>query len=188
MKFKRLWQSIRLSLARGSSRRTQYLKRRRILGKVGENTTVMFRRIPLYPELIRLHNNVHLASGVHLITHDVSHIMLNYAFGIQLTEKIGCIEILDNVYIGANVTIMPGIRIGPNAIVGAGSIVTKDIPPNTVAVGIPAKAICTLDEYRIKRTNTTDYPSNIRPRRQVCSPALVEWMWKQFDNQRDVKL
>lgn len=47
-------------------------------------------------------------------------------------------------------TILPGVEIGPNAIVGAGSIVTKKVPPDTVYAGNPAKFICTLDEYKEK--------------------------------------
>ena len=46
-----------------------------------------------------------------------------------------------NVWIGANVTIVPGITVGDNAIIGAGSIVVKDIPPNTISVGNPCKVI-----------------------------------------------
>lgn len=46
-----------------------------------------------------------------------------------------------NVWIGAGVTVVPGVIIGDNAIIGAGSVVTKDVPENTIAVGIPAKVI-----------------------------------------------
>jgi len=48
------------------------------------------------------------------------------------------------VWIGANVTILPGVTIGENTVVGAGSIVAKDLPPNSVAVGNPAKVIKTF--------------------------------------------
>ena len=47
----------------------------------------------------------------------------------------------NNVWIGGNVCVMPGVTIGDNAIVGAGSVVTKDIPPNVVAVGSPCRVI-----------------------------------------------
>lgn len=56
----------------------------------------------------------------------------------------GPIIIEDNVWIGENVCIMPGTRIGKNSIIGALSVVTKDIPPYSVAVGTPAKVIKTL--------------------------------------------
>lgn len=49
------------------------------------------------------------------------------------------IVIEDNVWIGANVTVLPGVRIGENSVIGAGSVVTRDIPANVVAMGIPCR-------------------------------------------------
>lgn len=51
------------------------------------------------------------------------------------------IHIKRNAWIGARVNILPGVTIGENAIVGTGSVVTKDIPDNCVAVGVPAKIV-----------------------------------------------
>lgn len=56
------------------------------------------------------------------------------------------VHIKKNVWIGANVTILPGVTIGENAIVGACSVVTKDVPDNAVVVGNPAKVIKYLDK------------------------------------------
>ena len=53
----------------------------------------------------------------------------------------------DNVYIGNNVIILPGVTIGSNVVIGAGAIVSRDIPNNSVAVGVPARVIKTVDEY-----------------------------------------
>ena len=49
-----------------------------------------------------------------------------------------------NVWLGANATVLPGVTIGENAVVGAGSVVTKDVPANTVAVGSPARVVRSL--------------------------------------------
>jgi serine acetyltransferase len=57
------------------------------------------------------------------------------------------VRVLDNSFVGENSILLPGVTIGPNSIVGAGSIVTKDVPPATEAAGVPARVICTLDEY-----------------------------------------
>jgi len=55
------------------------------------------------------------------------------------------IHIKKNAWIGARVSILPGVTIGENAIVGTGSIVTKDVPDNAVAVGSPAKVVKYLE-------------------------------------------
>lgn len=56
------------------------------------------------------------------------------------------IKIEDNVWIGANVSVLPGVSIGENSVIGAGSVVTKDIPANTVAVGNPCKVLRGISE------------------------------------------
>ena len=56
-------------------------------------------------------------------------------------------KIEDWAYIGAYSQIMPGVTIGEGAIVAAGSVVTKSVPPRTVVGGNPARYICTVDEY-----------------------------------------
>lgn len=54
------------------------------------------------------------------------------------------------IYIGHGTTILCDVRIGDNAIIGAGSVVTKDVPANTVFAGNPARYICTVQEYKAK--------------------------------------
>ena len=58
---------------------------------------------------------------------------------------------MDNVFIGAHAIIMGGIKIGPNAIIAAGSVVVKDVSPNTVVGGNPARVICSMDDYINRR-------------------------------------
>ena len=101
-------------------------------------------------------------------------------------EEVGCIEIMDNVYIGANCTILGNVRIGPNAIIGAGAIVTCDIPENSVAIGVPARVIGNFDEFAARRKNVYRYPNEIRPLRQTVNDELEEYMWKNFYESRDI--
>ena len=65
-----------------------------------------------------------------------------------LTGVMQCkpITVGHNVWFGAEVTVCPGVTIGDNCVIGAGSVVTKDIPPNTVAVGNPCKVVRSVDE------------------------------------------
>ena len=61
----------------------------------------------------------------------------------------GTIIIEDDAWLGANVIILPNVRIGKCSVIGTGSVVTKDIPPYSIAVGIPAKVIKTIDKYEL---------------------------------------
>lgn len=61
--------------------------------------------------------------------------------------KIGRVIIGNNVFVGAETVILPGVRIGNNVIIGANSTVTSDVPDNMVVVGSPAKILCSLKEY-----------------------------------------
>ncbi len=104
---------------------------------------------PSHCFLITIGNNVTFSTRVHLLCHDASvkrHI--GYA-------KIGRIDIGDNVFVGANVTILPGVKIGDNSIIGAGSVVTKNVNSNMVCAGVPAKELCTLNEY-ISKVSSID--------------------------------
>ena len=101
------------------------------------------------PYLISVGERCLFATDVNFFTHDggVSVINnLNYFNGKRM-DKMARIKIGDNVYIGRGATICMGVTIGNNCIIGAGAIVTKDIPDNSVAVGVPAKRIKSIDEY-----------------------------------------
>lgn len=62
-------------------------------------------------------------------------------------DKFGRIKIGNNVHIGWNTIIMPNVTIGDNVVIGCGAIITHDIPSNSIAVGVPAKVIKTIDKY-----------------------------------------
>lgn len=94
--------------------------------------------------LIEIGDNVVFAPQVYLLAHDTSSKKLvNYV-------KIGKITIGNNCFIGARAFIMPGVKIGDNSIVGAGSLVTKSFPANVVIGGNPARILCTVEEYHKK--------------------------------------
>jgi len=97
------------------------------------------------PWLITIGKNVHITDGVKFIAHDGATLLFRKDIpDLEITKPI---TIGDDVYIGNNVLILPGVNIGNKVIVGAGAVVTKDIPDNSVAVGVPAKVIKTADEY-----------------------------------------
>lgn len=133
----------------------KYLRKR--LGMViGENCEI-YKDVSFgsEPYLIRIGNHVRINNGVHFITHDGGCWVFrsgtkNYDGELSNVDKIGMITVGDNVHIGTNSFIMPGVKIGNNVIVGCCSVVTHDVPDNTVVVGIPARVIETIDEYASK--------------------------------------
>lgn len=79
-----------------------------------------------------------------VLTHDAS--MWRH-LGKTRTAKV---VIRDNCYIGYGTIVLPGVTIGPDSIVGAGSVVTRDVPPRTVVAGVPARPLCDLDAFLVK--------------------------------------
>lgn len=92
---------------------------------------------------IRIGNNVRIASCT-ILGHDGAVNMINRAFGLKL-DSVGKVDIRDNVYIGYGCIVLPGVTIGPNAIVAAGSVVRSDVAEGTVVAGVPAKPVGRLD-------------------------------------------
>ena len=101
--------------------------------------------------LITIGDNVHITNGARFITHDGGTLIFRKDVpDLEITKPI---TIGNDVYFGNNVMVMPGCKIGNKVVIGAGAVVTKDIPDNSVAVGVPARVIKTADEYfeKLKR-------------------------------------
>ena len=123
---------------------------KRIGVKVGHNCRLLGRPdFGTEPYLISLGNHVSISAGVTFHTHEGAHWVLK---GLDSKyDKVfgyGRITIEDNVYIGYGVTILRGITIGENTIVGSCSLVNKSLDSNSVYAGVPAKKICTLEEWK----------------------------------------
>ena len=182
MRWNRLYHSIRLAMLHKSSKKAKYVKEHNLLGGMGEKCLWGPTMVPLYPKLIRLHDNVVIHKKAKLMTHDVVNKFLRKArpdldFGPG--ERIGCIEIMDNVYVGVDVLIMPDVRINRNCIISAGSVVTGDIPENSVVAGNPAKVIGRFDMYmamrRMSRSQYVAFPN------QELPDELAAEQWVKFD-------
>ncbi len=95
-------------------------------------------------------DNVFIAPGCIFSTagHPIDTEQRNQGFEIALPITVG-----DNVWFGANVTVLPGVTIGSDVVIGAGSVVTKDIPSGVVAVGNPCRAV-----RRITEEDKNKYP------------------------------
>ena len=192
MNFTRIKHTMALNLINSAPGRADYLRKNNVFGMIGEKVAYSPRVVPLYPQLIKIHNNVNMAAGIKFITHDVSDNMINNYLkenGIEdrLKEKIGCIEIMDNVFVGAYSKILYDVRIGENCIIGAGSLVVKDIPPNSIAAGVPCRVIGRFDEFVKKRLAEGDkmYENCPVPLRGMSIPEeTAQYAWKEFEKNR----
>ena len=111
--------------------------------EVGENFFANYNLVILDVGKVKIGNNAQLAPNVSIYTagHPIHPDSRNsgYEYGIDIT--IG-----DNVWIGGNTCIMPGVKIGKNVVIGAGSVVTKDIPDDVIAFGNPCKVVRKITE------------------------------------------
>ena len=96
------------------------------------------------PYLITIGNHCDLTEGTKIFTHGGARVARGKHPNFDLFGKV---VLGDRVYVGSRAMIMPGVTIGDNVLIAAGSVVTKSIPSNVVVAGNPAKYICSLDEY-----------------------------------------
>lgn len=96
------------------------------------------------PYLIKIGNHCDLTEGSKIYTHGGARAAREKYPNFDLFGKV---ILGDRVYVGSGARIMPGVTIGDNVLIAAGSVVTKSIPSNVVVAGNPAKYVCSLDEY-----------------------------------------
>jgi len=102
------------------------------------------------PWLITIGDHVEISFDVAFVTHDGSPWVFRNQENYRNIIKFGKIEIKNNCFIGCRSTILPGVTVGENSIIAAGSVVNKSIPPNSVYGGVPAKYIMSTNELRDK--------------------------------------
>ena len=134
------------------------------------------------PSLISIGENCYFNENFTLLTHDwVTRVFIRT--GLDFLPSSGRVNIGNNVSFGVNCTVLKGVTIGSNCFIGAGSIVTKDIPSNSIAVGVPCKVVCSLEDFYNKREalcvdEALDYARSI-VERFGRRPMLADF-WEEF--------
>ena len=182
----RLKNYLKLRWAETSNERfANYLRKKNI--KVGTN--VHFANHPsrvhidtTRPSLVEIGDDVTFADNFALLTHDFITRNFRVLYNDFLPSS-GKVVIGNNVFFNTNCTVLKNVTIGDNCIFGYGATVMKDIPANSVAVGTPAKVICTVEEYYKKRCNESIeeafvYARSIKERFRRM--PVIEDFWEEF--------
>lgn len=134
------------------------------------------------PCLVSIGNDVRFNRNFQLLTHDFSTAMFRVRYG-DFVNSSGAVSIGNNVWFGTNVTVLKGVSIGDNCIIGAGSLVTHSILPGMVAAGVPCKAICSIKDYYTKRkqkglAEAKEYVRCFRSRNH--QDPTIDDLWEEF--------
>lgn len=124
----------------------------RFLGvKVGEGCRIYTKSFGSEPWLVEIGDRVTVTAGVVFITHDGSGWLVRDEKGRRF--RYARVVVGDDVFIGVNALLMPGVRIGDRVVIAAGSVVTKSVPAGSVVAGNPARLIMSYDDFeaRIRR-------------------------------------
>lgn len=150
---------LNLYIRPDGNKKAKYLKKKKIFYRIGDNCYYHPRIIPTEPWLVSMGNNVVITANVSFITHAILAHTFSYLDNKgKYKTHFGSIKIDDNVFIGANSTIMYNTVIESNVIIAAGSVVHGHIPSGVVIAGNPAKVIGKFEDVMIKR-ESSEIPS-----------------------------
>ena len=166
-----IYQKLRTSLERRKYTpftKAEYL--RKTGARIGERCFIVPDNLGAEPYLVRIGNHVAVAGGVVFMTHDGAAWIFRHE--VPDLQVYGPIVIEDNCIVGGNSILFPNIRIGPNSVVGAGSVVISDVPPNSMVMGVPARPFGSLEKYRQK---CLERWAQQRPPATVLEPGETWW-------------
>ncbi|WP_396590102.1 acyltransferase [Allomuricauda sp. R78024] len=147
---------------------------------VGENCRILTSTFGSEPWLITIGNKVTITAGVRLLTHDGATWLCEDEKGRRhLYRKI---QIGNNVFIGSNAILMPGVNVEDNVIIAAGSVVTKSIPSGVIVGGNPAKIIGDYHKYKTRALNefVSDADIDFKKGKKTYSNEALDTSFKDY--------
>lgn len=131
------------------------------------------------PYMIKIGDNFYSSTNVQFITHDGSvNVVRNMYEQYKNIDLLAPIIIGNNVFIGYGVIVLPGTMIGDNVIVGAGSVIKGELKSNSIYAGVPAKYICSIDEYVKKNENKFLYTKALIPKDKIV--FIRKWLLEDY--------
>lgn len=150
-----------------------FLRRHGGFAHIGDRCSILPSTTFTDPAYVSIGDNVHFATAT-IVGHDGSVGMMEAAYGVRI-DAVGAVQILDNVFIGHQAIIMPGVTIGPDAIVAAGAVVTGNVEPDSIVAGIPARRIGSVSDLlrrRLAEAETLPWIDILRQRGEEFDPAI----------------
>ncbi len=156
--------------------------------KVGKN--VRFVEVPQFgtePFLIEIGDGAIFSNNVRFVNHDGGQNALHFFEKYKDVRTFGRIKIGKECLLGVDTLIMPGVEMGDNCVLGAGSILTVSTPPGTVWAGVPARYICTIEEYGDKLlANNIMYPRELELNRSALESHIKKNLPKTYKPVKEV--
>lgn len=142
------------------------------------------------PCLVTIGNHVDINHNFTILTHDFGTFVFRNLYK-DFVASSGKVSIGNNIVFGRNVTILKGVNIGDNCIIGTGSVITKSIPSNSVAVGVPCRVVSSIDDYYRKRLDSQIeeaimYGCELKNKYGSLSPKMFTEEWNLFYRYQDI--
>lgn len=151
--------------------------------QVGEHCSIIPTSLGTEPYLVKIGNRVTIAANVGFMTHDGGAWIIRDE--IPDAQYFGPIVIEDDCVIGANAVLLPNVTIGQGSIVATGSVVISDVPPESIAIGAPARVLGSVIKYKEKIRNAWHVQ---RPPDIEIEPGATWWTSKHLKtNQEKLK-